>query len=111
LQGRIGYDRSYAIRFGDALIFSEMSRRRPTTRQHIREEFAMRGTLLIAATIVVAAATVRFAAAAPITPPSASNDAGMLQLVTTVCGRNGCAAVQTKKVVHTKPGSVASKHI
>jgi hypothetical protein len=37
--------------------------------------------------------------------------APLVQQVVNVCGSNGCAPVQTKRVQHQKPGSVAAKHI
>jgi hypothetical protein len=34
-----------------------------------------------------------------------------VQLAVNVCGTNGCAKVQTHRIVHHKPGAVAAKHI
>jgi hypothetical protein len=34
-----------------------------------------------------------------------------VQEVVNVCGTNGCVPVQTKRVRHTRPGSVAAQHI
>ena len=75
----------------------------------------MRGALLIAAIVAIVLScgtAVPHAAAAPIAPAqSSAATTGALHLIANVCGRNGCVAVQTKRVVHTKPGSVAAKHI
>ncbi len=73
----------------------------------------MRGALLIAAVVAFVlscGAAIGPAAAAPIAP-SGTVASGALQPIANVCGRNGCVAVQTKRVVHTKPGSVAAKRI
>jgi hypothetical protein len=53
----------------------------------------------------------RYAAAAPASAMPAAHAAAPVERVANVCGRNGCVPVQTKRVVHTKPGSVAAKHI
>jgi hypothetical protein len=45
-------------------------------------------------------------AASHFAPPTA-----LVTRVASVCGGNGCSAVQTKKVVHQRPGSVGAKHI
>lgn len=34
-----------------------------------------------------------------------------VEKVVNICGSNGCVPVQTKRVQHQKPGSVAAKHI
>ena len=34
-----------------------------------------------------------------------------VQLAANVCGANGCVRVQTQRIQHQKPGSVAAKHI
>jgi hypothetical protein len=39
------------------------------------------------------------------------SDALLIERVTNVCGANGCVRVQTQRVRHQKPGSVAAKHI
>jgi hypothetical protein len=39
------------------------------------------------------------------------SDAPLIVRVTNVCGANGCVRVQTQRVTHQKPGSVAAKHI
>jgi hypothetical protein len=73
----------------------------------------MRGALLIAAIfafVLTCGTAVGPAAAAPIAP-SGTAASGELHLIANVCGRNGCVAVQTKRVVHTKPGSIAAKRI
>ena len=44
-------------------------------------------------------------------PLSVTSDAPVIQRVTNVCGSNGCVRVQTQRVHHQKPGSVAAKHI
>lgn len=77
----------------------------------------MRGALhfaAIAAFVLCCSTAIRPAVAAPIAPPSTRSGSaatGALHLIANVCGRNGCVAVQTKRVVHTKPGSVTAKHI
>ena len=38
-------------------------------------------------------------------------DTRLVQRVTNVCGANGCVRVQTQRVQHQKPGSLAGKHI
>jgi hypothetical protein len=47
------------------------------------------------------------------TPPlvTSGSDAPLIERVTNVCGANGCVRVQTQRVQHQKPGSVAAKHI
>jgi hypothetical protein len=39
------------------------------------------------------------------------SDAPLIVRVTNVCGANGSVRVQTQRVTHQKPGSVAAKHI
>jgi hypothetical protein len=39
------------------------------------------------------------------------SDAPFIERVTNICGANGCVRVQTQRVQHQKPGSVAAKHI
>jgi hypothetical protein len=34
-----------------------------------------------------------------------------VHLVANICGGNGCVRVQTQRIQHHKPGSVAAKHI
>jgi hypothetical protein len=41
----------------------------------------------------------------------AAVDSARLQYVANVCGTNGCVRVQTERVRHQKPGSVAGHHI
>jgi hypothetical protein len=95
-------------RFGNASNHAKIGSH-AAQRQRIR----MRGFFL---TIVVAGVVGITAAAEPATAaPASAVPSGPLaasfELVANVCGRNGCVAVQTKRVVHTKPGSVAAKHI
>jgi len=73
----------------------------------------MRGiffTVVIAGALCAGMAA-RYAAAAPASAMPAAHAAAPVERVANVCGRNGCVPVQTKRVVHTKPGSVAAKHI
>jgi hypothetical protein len=42
---------------------------------------------------------------------AAAADNARVQQVTNVCGNNGCVRVQTQRVKHQKPGSVAGQHI
>jgi hypothetical protein len=35
----------------------------------------------------------------------------LIERVTNICGANGCVRVQTQRIQHPKPGSVAGKHI
>jgi ribosomal protein L35AE/L33A len=41
----------------------------------------------------------------------AATTSALVQHVTNVCGNNGCVRVQTQRVRHQKPGSVAGNHI
>ncbi len=48
------------------------------------------------------------------TPAALHSDAAraaVIRKVVSVCGTNGCAPVQTKRIYHQKPGSIAAKHI
>jgi hypothetical protein len=69
------------------------------------------GIALAAAFIVPLGALVNGAEAAMPAAVLPSHAAAPVERVANVCGRNGCVAVQTKRVVHTRPGSVAAKHI
>jgi hypothetical protein len=53
------------------------------------------------------------ATAGTLRPPllMSRSDAPLIERVTNVCGANGCVRVQTQRVQHQKPGSVAAKHI
>jgi hypothetical protein len=53
------------------------------------------------------------AKAGTLPPPSvkSGSDAPLIERVTNICGANGCVRVQTQRVQHHKPGSVAAKHI
>jgi len=70
----------------------------------------------LAATIILASGALGHRAEAiTLSKPAAWDASGaraaLVQQVVNVCGTNGCALVQTKRVQHTKPGSVAAKHI
>jgi hypothetical protein len=53
-----------------------------------------------------------FTLAAPSTLSVAATRAAAVQQVVSVCGTNGCAPVQTKRVRHYKPGGTApGQHI
>ncbi len=41
----------------------------------------------------------------------AAADSARVQRIANVCGTNGCVRVQTQRVRHQKPGSVAANHI
>ncbi len=80
----------------------------------------MRKTLLTALLTALAAATIlsggmlghaaaAMTRAAPALDVAAAHAA--FQQVTNVCGTNGCVRVQTQRVRHQKPGSVAAQHI
>jgi hypothetical protein len=49
--------------------------------------------------------------AGPLPRPAMDSDAQFIERVTNICGANGCVRVQTQRVQHHKPGSVAAKHI
>jgi hypothetical protein len=53
------------------------------------------------------------AKAGPLTPASviSGSATSFVERVTNICGSNGCVRVQTQRVQHHKPGSVAAKHI
>jgi hypothetical protein len=80
----------------------------------------MRGNVLAGLFTSVAAASFLLtgsladnAEAAMLTPAAISGggDAAFIQRVVNVCGANGCVRVQTQRVQHQRPGSVAAKHI
>lgn len=82
------------------------------------DEGIMRGMLctVCAAAILVASGSLGHRAqATTLAAPSALHIAAVqaveIQQVANVCGSNGCALVQTKRVQHQKPGAVAAKHI
>jgi len=68
---------------------------------------------LVFATILCGGLGAGDATAATLTPPLVVSGAGvpLVQPVANVCGANGCVRVQTQRVQHQKPGSVAAKHI
>jgi hypothetical protein len=72
----------------------------------------MRGTLVLSLA-VVGILSIGAAAAATLSPvlPMSDGTTLLLQRVTNVCGANGCVRVQTQRIKHQKPGSVAAKHI
>ncbi len=47
---------------------------------------------------------------APAAVGAAAARAALVQQVVSVCGSNGCAVIQTKKVVHHKAANIAAKH-
>lgn len=49
--------------------------------------------------------------AAPVASHVAAARAALVQQAVNVCGANGCVPVQTKRVRHQRPGSVAAQHI
>ena len=49
--------------------------------------------------------------AAPAALNAAIAPAALIRQAANLCGTNGCALVQTKRVRHQKPGSVAAQHI
>ena len=71
-------------------------------------------TTIAVAVLVYDAAALRVADAGAI-PAGLARHTGLraasVERVANVCGRNGCVPVQTKRVVHQKPGSVSAKHI
>jgi hypothetical protein len=76
----------------------------------------MRGILFTVATVaslLLGELAAHHAQAAPLAPASLSGDGGapLIEHVTNVCGPNGCVRVQTQRIRHQKPGSVAAKHI
>jgi hypothetical protein len=76
----------------------------------------MRGILLlnlVFATILCGGLSAGDAKAGTVTPPLfvSGADVPLVQPVANVCGANGCVRVQTQRVQHQKPGSVAAKHI
>jgi hypothetical protein len=76
----------------------------------------MRGILFTAATIaslLLGGPAARHAEAATLAPASILGNSGMppIQYITNICGANGCVRVQTQRIQHHKPGSVAAKHI
>ena len=66
---------------------------------------------------ILAAGGVLIQRAEAFTPPTpsafsaAAASGDRIRQVVNVCGSNGCAPVQTKRVQHQKPGAVAAKHI
>lgn len=70
-------------------------------------------TSLAAAGFLLIGSFAHHAEAAMPAPVSILRDgnAPLIQRVVNVCGANGCVRVQTQRVVHHKPGSVAAKHI
>jgi hypothetical protein len=69
----------------------------------------MRDVLLTAA---AAALLLGSLGAAQAQMPVTRTDAPLrAQPVASVCGSNGCVKVQTHKITHQKPGSVAKNHI
>jgi hypothetical protein len=63
-------------------------------------------------TIFVAAIALIGLSAAPV--PAATLDhstAAAVQLITNICGANGCVRVQTQRIRHQKPGSLPANHI
>jgi hypothetical protein len=77
----------------------------------------MRQILLTAcsAAIVLASGVVghRAEAMTPIAPAAvgaAAARAAVIEQVVNVCGSNGCAVIQTKRVVHHKAPNIAAKH-
>jgi energy-converting hydrogenase Eha subunit C len=77
----------------------------------------MRKTLLtaVAAAAILSGGMLGHAAAAMTCAAPAALDVAAahaaFQQVTNVCGTNGCVRVQTQRVRHQKPGSVAAQHI
>jgi hypothetical protein len=80
----------------------------------------MRGTFstgflatLATASFLLTGSSAHQAEAAMLAPASIphNSDAALIQRVVNVCGSNGCVRVETQRVVHHKPGSVAAKHI
>jgi hypothetical protein len=76
----------------------------------------MRGTLalsLVLASMLSSTLIADDAKAGTLTPPlvTSSSAASPIERVTNICGANGCVRVQTQRVQHHKPGSVAAKHI
>ncbi len=77
----------------------------------------MRGTILTALAVAGIlsggglshrAEAMPVAARSPLSVAAAHN---AVQQVTNVCGTNGCVRVQTQRVRHQKPGSIAGHHI
>ncbi|MGA9322487.1 MAG: hypothetical protein WA858_15005 [Xanthobacteraceae bacterium] len=68
---------------------------------------------LVLASILSSVLVAGDAKAGTLTPPllMSGSDAPLIVRVTNVCGANGCVRVQTQRVTHQKPGSVAAKHI
>jgi hypothetical protein len=76
----------------------------------------MRGTLFIAlavAALLLSGPSAHHAEAGTLAPASilGSGNAAAIQRVAAVCGNNGCVRVQTQRVRHQRPGSVAANHI
>jgi hypothetical protein len=75
----------------------------------------MRRTLLTGLAVVallLSAAGGRHAGAVTLAPASLRDfNPVVIQRVANVCGANGCVRVQTERVRHQKPGSVAGHHI
>ncbi len=76
----------------------------------------MRGIVvlsLVLASILSSGLVTSDAKAGTLTPllVISGSDPPMIERITNVCGANGCVRVQTQRVTHQKPGSVAAKHI
>jgi len=76
----------------------------------------MRGiffTVLAVASLLLGGLPARHAEAATLAPASilGNGSTPLIQYITNVCGPNGCVRVQTQRIQHHKPGSVAAKHI
>jgi hypothetical protein len=76
----------------------------------------MRGIVvlsLVFASILSSVLVAGDAKAGTLRPPllMSRSDAPLIERVTNICGANGCVRVQTQRVQHQKPGSVAAKHI
>jgi hypothetical protein len=69
-------------------------------------------TLAAAAPILIGLSAGSAPAATLMPTASLANGAeAPVQLVANICGGNGCVRVQTQRIQHHKPGSVAAKRI
>ena len=66
---------------------------------------------LAVASLLASGLAARQADALPAGPATIGGDAAPVWRVTNVCGTNGCVRVQTQRIHHQKPGSVAKNHI
>jgi len=71
-------------------------------------------TVFAAAILLTSGVAGHRAEAMTLTAPTAMSAAAArmaaVQPVASVCGSNGCAVIQTKKVVHHKASNIAAKH-